>query len=157
MTTTFQTARQPGTVPAQARRGRSCRPNFSGVPVVRDPYAYINDRIDVSAQRVLISMARSASPIDVLRASLLLQLVKTNAIAGIYQQNQRVPATLAPRTRWWDLLAEGQNSNAACHSKLRGRGPVVFFRKNLPQPLLLVELRTIADCIQRAIRRLACP
>jgi hypothetical protein len=107
------------------------------------PRDVIDPRIDVDAQRALISMASSSNISEINDAFTILELVKTGRILGIYKPDQKVPALMARRygLGWWQLLETGENSALWCHPDRLDAGPVFVFRKNLSRQLLVQELR----------------
>lgn len=107
------------------------------------PRDVIDPRIDVDAQRALISMASSRNISEINDAFTILELVKTGRVLGIYKPDQKVPALMARRygIGWWQLLETGENSALWCHPDRPDAGPVFVFRKNLSRQLLVQELR----------------
>jgi hypothetical protein len=109
----------------------------------------IHPRIDVDAQRALISMEASGNPSDVRDATVLLNAIAVtdNAaivgpVYGIYKQDQGVPAQYfrSKGTNWWTAL-EGRKSTYEC---IMPRSMMIVVRKNLSQEELKVELRMAA-------------
>ncbi|MFP5287624.1 MAG: hypothetical protein ACLGI9_17950, partial [Thermoanaerobaculia bacterium] len=120
------------------------------VPGVLSTNDFIDPRIDVDAQRALISMASSSNLARINAAFNILALVKDGTLAGIYKPDQRVPALLV-RSRggnWWETIRPGTNSRLLCHSL--GRALLVF-RKNLSREELIGVL-TALDAMGPRIR-----
>jgi len=104
------------------------------------PNPVIDPRIDVSAQRALMTMLNS-SPTDRAIASMIISEVKSGGLRGLYQEDQQVPAMIARSVNkgWWQLLSPGQNSRAIGDLSIN---PCTFvFRRNLTRLLLIQELR----------------
>lgn len=91
-------------------------------------YSVIDSRIDVHAQYALLRMnkrggAEQVDAIDMLTA------VKAGRLAGIYKEDQGVPAKLAQRQGkgWWQLIPAGQDA-AAVRDVDPNAPPLIVFR-----------------------------
>jgi len=95
---------------------------------------FIDARIDVQAQRALFLLARRGG-LDGSDALSMWGAVKSGGLAGIYQENQKVPAlaAIANGTTWWQLIPAGRDS-------------VVFERPAIP---IMVFRRGIAKDVGR--------
>jgi len=95
---------------------------------------FIDARIDVQAQRALFLLARQGG-LDGNDALSMWGAVKSAALAGIYQENQKVPAlaAIANGTAWWQLIPAGRDS-------------IVFERPAVP---IMVFRRGIANDVRR--------
>lgn len=113
------------------------------------PRDVIDSRIDVDAQRALISMAGSTDSATINDAFDVLDLVKTGRLGGIYKENQRVPALLAQKrgTGWWQLLPRPQFGDwrFLCDPGKPDAPPIVVFRRNLDRQRLIRVLRETAS------------
>src|SRR4030095_11778189 len=71
----------------------------------------IDPRMDVFAQDALPRMRR-ADPISRAGASEMISTVKAGGLAGIYKEDERVPATRAQRMGlgWWQLIPAGEDA-----------------------------------------------
>ena len=88
---------------------------------------FIDSRIDVAAQRALFQMLRRDAPSR--SASLgLFAAVKAGRLAGLYQEDQQVPALRARRLGigWWQVIPSGQR--AVCLSQPSTEPPIIIFR-----------------------------
>lgn len=112
------------------------------VPGVLSTNDFIDPRIDVDAQRALMSMAASSNLAQVTAAFNILALVKAGSLGGIHKPDQRVPALLV-RSRggnWWETIRPGTNARLLCQSI--GRSLLVF-RKNLSRQELIAVLMAL--------------
>jgi hypothetical protein len=113
------------------------------------PRDVIDSRIDVDAQRALISMASSRDLATINDAFDVLELVKTGRLGGIYKENQRVPALLAQKRGigWWQLFDQFGDFpwRFLCDSENRQAPPIVVFRRNLDRQRLILALRDVAS------------
>ena len=71
----------------------------------------IHPHIDVHAQYALLRMFKG-DPGARADAARMLAAVKTGTLAGIYKEDQRVPALLARRmgSNWWELIPQGEDA-----------------------------------------------
>lgn len=105
----------------------------------------IDPRIDVFAQRALIRMRNGdvASQADAMG---MLGAVKTQSLAGIYKEDERVPALRARKMNlgWWELVPTGEDAALILDpaSPLAGP-PIIVFRDRVRStpPLLDPALR----------------
>lgn len=93
----------------------------------------IDPRIDVAAQRVLISGLSSDAARREVSAGLV-GAVKSGELGGIYQEDQAVPARLAQARGigWWQLIPEGRDSVLIAPAAAT-EAPVAAFRRALAQ------------------------
>lgn len=107
----------------------------------------IDPRIDVDAQRALITMSRSGDPAQMAAASEVLGMVKSQTLLGIYKPDQREPALLARRRGifWWNLLQPGEDAILWCDPARRQLGPMLVFRKDISREQLIFVLMQVAD------------
>jgi hypothetical protein len=96
-------------------------------PVTATPAGVIDARIDVFAQRALLRMAKSPDPAARADASAMLGAVKSGVLAGIYKEDEQVPALRARRvgTSWWLVIPKGQD---AAVLREPGAAPLIVFR-----------------------------
>jgi len=118
-------------------------------PDLQFPRDAIDPRIDVDAQRALISMASGSDAGAINDAFNVLELVKTGRLGGIYKEDQRVPALLAQKRGigWWQLF-EGFGDfpwRFLCDRANPQKPPIVVLRRNLDRQRLIVALRDIAS------------
>ncbi|NJM45839.1 MAG: hypothetical protein HC860_06400 [Alkalinema sp. RU_4_3] len=128
--------------PYQALPNSSINSEFEVLPTFGiDSRSVIDPRIDVSAQRALMTMLNS-NPIDRAIALRTVSSVKSGNVTGLYQQDQKVPALLARRmnTSWW-LLLGNSNSDMFCEPATMSAPFTFVFRRNLNQQLLIQEIR----------------
>jgi hypothetical protein len=89
----------------------------------------IDPRIDVHAQKSLLRLSKSgtAEQIDALE---MFQAVKSGTLAGIYIENQQVPAQRARQLGlgWWELIPAGKDSALI---REPGSPPLIVFRDRL--------------------------
>lgn len=106
----------------------------------------IDSRIDVDAQRALISMAHSANPAQNTAALDVLFLVRNERLLGIHKPDQQVPALIARQygMGWWQLLAPGETFTLICDPRQPRSGPDLVFRKGLTKPELIAVLMQVA-------------
>ena len=97
------------------------------VPVTATQAGVIDGRIDVHAQYALLRMAKSPDPGARADASAMLGAVKAGALAGIYKEDQQVPALRARRvgTSWWLVIPKGED---AAVLREPGAAPLIVFR-----------------------------
>jgi hypothetical protein len=107
----------------------------------------IDPRIDVDAQRALISMSNSGDPAQMTAASEIVRLVKTQGLLGIYKPDQREPALLARRRgmSWWELLQPGEDAMLWCDPARKQLGPMLVFRKDISREQLIFILMGVAS------------
>jgi hypothetical protein len=104
---------------------------------------FIDPRIDVAAQRALLRMVKSdqASRRDGLA---MFAAIKAGRLAGIYQEDQKVPALRAQKLGkgWWQLIPQG--ARAICVTQPGTQPPLIAFKKVLAAdiPGLVQVLRT---------------
>ena len=134
-------------LPASSRRGSTEQEaNFVAETEVGLSYTacdFIDSRIDVSAQRALLRLVDGDAPSR--RDGLaMFAAVKGQRLAGIYQQDQKVPALRAQKLGkgWWQLIPAG--AGAICVRQPTGELPLIVFQKGLASdvPRLAVALRT---------------
>jgi V8-like Glu-specific endopeptidase len=97
------------------------------VPVTATQAGVIDGRIDVHAQYALLRMAKSPDPGARADASAMLGAVKSGVLAGIYKEDQQVPALRARRvgTSWWLVIPKGED---AAVLREPGQPPLIVFR-----------------------------
>jgi V8-like Glu-specific endopeptidase len=96
------------------------------VPVTATPAGVIDSRIDVHAQYALLRMAKG-DPSAQADASAMLAAVKSGRLAGIYKEDQQVPALRAKRQGigWWQLIPAGRDAVVVNEA---GAAPIIVFR-----------------------------
>lgn len=88
----------------------------------------IHSRIDVHAQYSLMRMSKN--PATTADASAMLAAVKSGQLAGIYKEDQLVPAQRAQRKGigWWQVLQPGQDATVV---RDPGVAPIIIFRDSI--------------------------
>lgn len=96
------------------------------VAVTATTSGVIDPRIDVHAQYALLRMAKG-DPSARADAAAILAAVKSGRLAGIYKEDQQVPAMRAKRRGigWWQLIPAGRDA-AVVHEA--GAAPILVFR-----------------------------
>ncbi|HEX2076514.1 MAG TPA: hypothetical protein VHG08_02360 [Longimicrobium sp.] len=96
------------------------------VAVTATQAGVIDSRIDVHAQYALLRLAKG-DPSARADASAMLVAVKSGRLAGIYKEDQQVPAMRAKRRGigWWQLIPAGRDA-AVVHEA--GAAPLIVFR-----------------------------
>lgn len=94
-------------------------------PPLQIPQDVIDARIDVFAQRALLRMLKGDAD-----AMAMLCAVNTNQLAGIYKEDQRVPALRARKMSlgWWNLISKGENAAVIFDSLNSANAPIIVFR-----------------------------
>src|SRR5215213_4321169 len=97
------------------------------VPVTATQAGVIDGRIDVHAQYALLRMAKSPNHGARTDASQMLGAVKSGALAGIYKEDQQVPALRARRmgSNWWQAIRPGEDADLLFHAV---EAPLINFR-----------------------------
>jgi hypothetical protein len=108
-------------------------------PVTATQAGVIDPRIDVFAQRALLRMAKSPDPGARADASAMLGAVKSGRLAGIYKEDEQVPALRARRagTSGWLVIPKGEDA-ALFLGAAPGEAPLIVFRdgvRSLPARL----------------------
>lgn len=106
------------------------------------PNPVVDPRIDVFAQRALLRMF--GGPMDAQSdASQMLAAIKAGTLAGIYKEDEQVPAKVARRlgTGWWQLIPSGQD---AAYIEDPAGSPIIVFRDGV---------RSNKDLLDPALRR----
>lgn len=95
------------------------------------PKDVLDARIDVQAQYALFRMLKG-TPAQRVDASHMLSAVKSGALQGIYQENQKVPALRAQAlgTWWGRILPRGVEG--ICMTEPASKPPVVAMRQGTP-------------------------
>lgn len=95
---------------------------------ISSPNAVIDPRIDVHAQYSLLRMAKD--PAASADASAMLAAVKSGQLAGIYKEDQLVPAQRAQKKGigWWQVLQPGQDAAVV---RDPGAAPMIVFRDSI--------------------------
>jgi hypothetical protein len=93
----------------------------------------IDERIDVAAQYALMRMFKG-DPTERVDASNILSAVKSGALGGIYQEDQRVPALRAQSLgTWWGTIlpkpAGGISVDGVCMLEPREKPPILVMRR----------------------------
>jgi len=93
----------------------------------------IDSRIDVSAQYGLMRML-AGEPEERIVGSNILSAVKLGSLAGIYQEDQQVPALRAQASGygWWQILpksATGSKVDSTCMTDPANKAPIIVMRK----------------------------
>lgn len=85
-------------------------------PPLQLPKDVLSERIDVFAQRALFRMLK-ADPAAQADAKGMVFAVKTGQLAGIYKEDEYVPAMRAKKMRlgWWQLIARTDDAEPATH------------------------------------------
>ena len=108
--------------------GEPIRDEFETATTAITPYTVIDSRIDVHAQYALLRMNKrgGAEQVDAIE---MLSAVKGGRLAGIYKENQAVPAKLAQRQGkgWWQLIQAGEDA-AAVRDVDPNAPPLIVFR-----------------------------
>jgi len=99
------------------------------VAVTATPAGVIDARIDVFAQKALLRMAQSPDPAARADASAMLGAVKSGALAGIYKEDEQVPAMRARKlgSNWWTVIPRGEDA-ALILGAAPGEAPLIAFR-----------------------------
>jgi hypothetical protein len=115
--------RLPGS-PA-ARRGPLSAPRVLTYPEVR------SEQIDVDAQRSLLRMSRN--PQASADAAGMADEVRARSLAGIYKEDQRVPALRAQRMNrgWWQIIPASEDAVLFLDPASPLREPLISFRNNI--------------------------
>src|SRR5215207_6399746 len=97
------------------------------VPVTATQAGVSDGRIDVFAQYALLRMAKSPDPGARADASAMLGAVKSGTLAGIYKEDEQIPALRARRvgTSWWLVIPKGED---AAVLREPGAAPLIVFR-----------------------------
>lgn len=97
------------------------------VPVTATQAGVIDPRIDVFAQKALLRMANGPDPAARADASAMLGAVKSGTLAGIYKEDEQVPALRARRQgkTWWTVIPKGED---AAVLREPGQPPLIVFR-----------------------------
>jgi hypothetical protein len=93
----------------------------------------IDERIDVQAQYALMRMF-AGEPLERVHASNILSAVKSEALGGIYQEDQQVPALRAQSLGygWWEILPKPQGGvriDGICMTEPSTRPPILVMRR----------------------------
>lgn len=111
------------------------------------PRDVIDSRIDVDAQRALISMASSQDVATIKDAFEVLEFVKTGRLGGIFKEDQRVPALRAQKAGigWWQLFDGFGNATwrLLCEHGKPQAPPIFVFRRKLNRQSLILALREL--------------
>ncbi|HEU0302638.1 MAG TPA: hypothetical protein VFR37_24470 [Longimicrobium sp.] len=115
----------------------------SEVAVTATPAGVIDGRIDVHAQYALLRLSKG-DPAAQGAARGLLSAVKSGALAGIYKEDQLVPAQRARRlkTSWWQVIPRGEDGDLVFDAR---EAPLVVFRNALQKDAVRMDrvLRTL--------------
>jgi hypothetical protein len=116
----------------------------------------IHPRIDVDAQRALISMERSGNPTQVADALFLLGMVEAGPLFGIFKPDQQVPALLVRSKggNWWEIIRPGTCGRFLCHSTGR---VILVIAKNLTREDLISCLGQAATFMRTFPTPIPCP
>jgi len=100
------------------------------VAVTATQAGVIDARIDVFAQYALLRMAKSPDPAARADASAMLGAVKAGTLAGIYKEDEQVPALRARRvgTSWWLVIPKGED---AAVLREPAQPPLIVFRDSV--------------------------
>jgi len=112
---------------------------------------FIDPRIDVAAQRALLRMVNgdAASRRDGLA---MFAAVKRQRLAGLYQEDQKVPALRAQKLGkgWWQMIPP--SARAVCVTQPAGELPLIAFKKALAS-----NIPALADTLRAAWDRCGLP
>jgi len=102
------------------------------VPVTATQAGVIDARIDVFAQKALLRMANGPDPAARADASQMLGAVKAGALAGIYKEDEQVPALRARKlgSSWWLVIPKGEDA-VLFLGAAPGEAPLIDFRDSV--------------------------
>ena len=144
---------RPGYSPPPAPSYGPRPPGYTGTGYTQCDF--IDQRIDVYAQRALYQMVKSNGP-SRQAAIEMLSAVRAGQLAGIYQEDQRVPALRARALGkgWWQVIPQGQG--AVCIPSSGYDLPIIAFKKTLSSDRAslsrtLLTVWTTGNCRPRKI------
>jgi len=102
-----------------------------------------DSRIDVQGQYALFRLLKGG-PVQRIEASSILSAIKADALKGIYQEDQQVPAMRATELgKWWgQILPKGVDG--VCMTQPAGKPPIIAMRRGTPPDKAAYDATLIA-------------
>ena len=97
------------------------------------PSSVIDSRIDVHAQYSLQRMIFRGDASSRMDGIQILSAVKAEMLAGIYKEDERVPAMLAKKQSlgWWELIPKGRDAALIFDKLNRTKPPIIVFKNDI--------------------------